>query len=485
MTTRVGLIDTTLRDGNQSLWATRMTTDMMLPILPVMDRAGYHSIELMTTVQMDVCVRFLGENPWERIRLVRQQVRRTPLRMLGMAMFFSISRVYPDEVVELFNASCARAGIEHMWITAAMNDVRTAEVGVRSAREAGCRTEGAIQFTVSPVHTDEFFARAAADFVALGIDALIVKDAGGLLTPERAATLFPVLRAVAGDVPIYCHSHCATGMGPAANLAAVKNGASAIWTATTPLANGPSLPADKSMVDSLRWEGRETDVDRGTLQEVAAYFTDLAKRFGKPIGAVAQYDPGQYVHQMPGGMLSNFKAQLAEVGMGDRLDAVLEEMPRVRQEMGYPNVQTPFSQFIGTQALLNVLHGRYEIVPDEVRKFMLGYWGRTPGPIDEDVLDRICQGEEPVTERPSALVPPILDRVRREHGPFHTDEDLLLATIFMPEVLEELRRSQRAKAERQTLSISGAGSIAALVRQAAAAKDVRHVRVSYPSYPSY
>jgi len=480
VTTRVGLIDTTLRDGNQSLWATRMTTDMMLPILPVMDRAGYHSIELMTTVQMDVCVRFLGENPWERIRLVRQQVRRTPLRMLGMAMFFSISRVYPDEVVELFNASCARAGIEHMWITAAMNDVRTAEVGVRSAREAGCRTEGAIQFTVSPVHTDEFFAGAAADFVALGIDALIVKDAGGLLTPERAATLFPALRAVAGDLPIYSHSHCVTGMGPAANLAAVQHGASAVWTATTPLANGPSLPADESMARSLRWSGFETDVDGDALAEVATYFADLARRTGRPTGTVAEYDPGHYVHQMPGGMISNFKAQLAQVGMVDQLDAVLEEMPRVREELGYPNVQTPFSQFIGTQALLNVLHGRYEVVPDEVKKFALGYWGRTPGPIDQSVFDKVSQGEEPVTERPSALVPPVLDRVRRELGPFHTDEDLLLATLFMPEVLEDLRRSQREKAERGSLSLAGAGSIAELVRQASRAKDIKHVRLTHP-----
>ncbi|MDQ1663118.1 MAG: oxaloacetate decarboxylase (Na+ extruding) subunit alpha, partial [Blastococcus sp.] len=170
MTTRAGLIDTTLRDGNQSLWATRMTTDMMLPILPVMDRAGYHSLEFMATVNMDVCVRFLAENPWERIRRVRQHVRHTPLRMMGMAYFFSISRVYPDEVVELFNKTAARAGIEDMWITAGMNDVRTTEAGIRSAREAGCRTEGSIQFTISPVHTDEFFAKAAAEFIALDVD---------------------------------------------------------------------------------------------------------------------------------------------------------------------------------------------------------------------------------------------------------------------------------------------------------------------------
>lgn len=478
MTKSTSLIDTTLRDGNQSLWATRMTTDMMLPILPVMDEAGYHSLELMATVNMDVCVRFLSENPWERIRLVRHHVRRTPLRMMGMAMFFSISRVYPDEVVELFNATAARAGIDHMWITAAMNDVRTTEVGIRSARSAGCRTEGSIQFTVSPVHTDKFFAEAAAEFVALGVDALIVKDAGGLLTPARSSTLFPALVEVAPGLPIYCHSHCITGMGPAANIAAIEHGASAVWTCTTPLANGPSLPADESLTRSLRWQGYDTGVDEEALSRIASYFRDLAARTGKPTGVVAEYDPGHYVHQMPGGMISNFRAQLDEVGMGDRLDAVLEEMPRVRAELGYPNVQTPFSQFIGTQALLNVLHGRYKLVPDEVRKFVLGYWGRTPAPVDPDVYDRVAQGQAPVTDRPGALVPPVLDLVRREHGPFRTDEDLLLATLFMPEVLEQMRQAQRVKAE-SALSLADSGSVAQLIREASRISDVKHVRISY------
>lgn len=479
MTTRAGLIDTTLRDGNQSLWATRMTTDMMLPILPAMDRAGYHSLEFMATVNMDVCVRFLAENPWERIRRVRQQVRNTPLRMMGMAYFFSISRVYPDEVVELFNRTAARAGIEDMWITAGMNDVRTTEAGIRSAREAGCRTEGSIQFTTSPVHTDEFFAKAAAEFIALDVDALIVKDAGGLLTPERAATLLPALRAVTGDVPIYCHSHCITGMGPAANIAAIEHGAAAVWTCTTPLANGPSLPSDESMTRSLRWKGVDTGVDEEAMAEIAAYFRHLAARIARPTGQIAEYDPGYYVHQMPGGMIANFREQLAQVGMADRLDAVLEEMPRVRAEFGYPNVQTPFSQFIGTQALLNVLHGRYALVPDEIRRYLLGYWGRTPAPVDQDLLDRVAQGEEPVTDRPSAMVEPVLDRVRKEHGPFHSDEDLLLATLFMPEVLEDMRARQRAEA-RSALSMADAGSVAQLVREASKIPGVKHVRLTTP-----
>jgi oxaloacetate decarboxylase alpha subunit len=179
-------------------------------------------------------------------------------------------------------------------------------------------------------------------------------------------------------------------------------------------------------------------------------------------------------------MLANFKVQLEQVGMGDRLDAVLEEMPQVRQEMGYPNVQTPFSQFIGTQALLNVIHGRYEIVPDEIKKYALGYWGRTPAPIDQDVFDRVSQGEEPVTDRPGALVPPMLDDVRREHGPFHTDEDLLMATLFMPEVVDKLRQAERARAQRASFSLTDTGSVVELLREASRVKDARHVRISLP-----
>lgn len=481
MTRCADLIDTTLRDGNQSLWATRMDTNTMLPILSTMDRVGYHSIELMASVHMDVCVRFLAENPWERIRRVRHHVKHTPLRMLGMSNFFSISGVLPDEVVELYHSTCARAGIDHLWVSAAMNDVRTAEVGIASARAAGCRADGALQFTVSPVHTDEFFVRAGRDLLNLGIDALIVKDAGGLLTPERVASLVPALSAVSAETPIYVHSHCVTGMGPATEVAAIEHGASAVWTCTAPLANGTSLPSDASMARNLAWLGVRTNVDRDALEEVSRYFTDVAERLGKPLGKVAEYDAGHYAHQMPGGMLANFQAQLAQIGMSDKLQAVLDEMPRVRMELGYPNVQTPFSQFIGTQSLLNVLHGRYVVIPDEVRKFVLGYWGRTPGPIDPDVLDRAAGDREPVTGRPGALVAPVLNQVRQTYGPFRTDEELLLATLFMPEVLEAMRKLQREKAQADVVSLARCGSIVDVVREASKVPGIRHFHLAQRS----
>jgi len=426
MTRRVGLIDTTLRDGSQSLWATRMTTAMMLPILPVMDEVGYDAIETYSTVHFDTAVRYLKEDPWERMRLIRQRVKKTPIRILGMSQSFSISRVLSDDVVELFNRTCARNGTDEFWITAAMNDTRTAEVSIRTVKSMGLRADGGIQFTVSPVHTDEFFANVAGEFAAMGVDGIVVKDASGLLTAERARTLIPAVMAAAPGLPVICHSHCVTGMGPAANLEAVAQGVSAIWTCSHPLANGSSLPSGDSMTRHLGWLGYQVDVDPELQQDIAAYWTKVAARHGKPTGEPAEYDPAYYAHQMPGGMISNFEAQLDQLGLRHKLAAVLEEIPQTRKDLGYPNMQTPYSQFLATQALLNVLHGRYEVVPDEIRNLALGMWGRTPGPVDPDVLDKVAKGQQPITVRAGSLVPPTIERARRELGRSISDEDLLL-----------------------------------------------------------
>ena len=296
-------------------------------------------------------------------------------------------------MVELFTRTCAHNGVDEFWVTASMNDPRTAEVSIRTIRDLGRRVDGGIQFTLSPVHTDDFFVRVAEEFVTQGVDGIVLKDAGGLLTPERARSLVPRLVQAALGRPVICHSHCVTGMGPAANIEAINQGVSAIWTASAPLANGASLPSADSMARHLPALGYDVAVDPVKLAEVATFFERVARRHGKPFGRPAEYDPTYYDHQMPGGMITNFTAQLAQLGLQDRLPDVLDELPRVRKDLGWPNMQTPYSQFLATQALLNVLHGRYEVVPDEVRNLALGYWGRTPGPIDPDVLDRIAGGK--------------------------------------------------------------------------------------------
>jgi oxaloacetate decarboxylase (Na+ extruding) subunit alpha len=230
-----------------------------------------------------------------------------------------------------------------------------------------------------------------------------------------------------------------TGMGPAANLEAVKQGVSAIWTAAHPVANGTSLPSSDSMARHLAWLGYETSVDVEALAEISRYVAALAERYEQPLGEPAEYDPAYYAHQLPGGMVTNFKVQLAQLGLEHRLDDVLAELPQLRADLGWPNMQTPYSQFLATQALLNVIYGRYEIVPDEVRNLALGYWGRTPGPVDPDVLDRVARGAEPIRGRPGEHVPPAVERVRSELGPGASDEDVLLAILFMPAVLEGLK----------------------------------------------
>lgn len=291
------LIETTLRDGNQSLWATRMTTDMMLPVLQDLDGAGFYSIEMISSVQQDACVRYLGEDQWERIKLIRKNMHKTPLRVLGMSQFFSISRVLPDDVVELYERVCARLGIEHHWITASMNDERTCEVGLRAAKDEGAHVEGGLQYTISPVHTDEFFVNVAKHLRGFGfLDAIILKDAGGLLTPERIRELLPKLIEAVAPLPVNVHSHCITGLGPATGLEAISQGANAIWTCSTPLANGASLPASESMVDYLEWMGYETGVDRAALERMADHWREVARRYDKPLGQPAEYDPRHYAY---------------------------------------------------------------------------------------------------------------------------------------------------------------------------------------------
>jgi oxaloacetate decarboxylase alpha subunit len=449
---------------------------MMLPILPTMDEAGFDSIEFSSSVHIDAGVRYLKEDPWERMRMIKARLRKTPTRLLGMSHFFSISQVLPDDVVDLFHRTSERNGADQFWITASMNDPRTAEVGIKTVKSLGRRIDGGIQFTVSPVHTDEFFTKVVRTLVSYGVDGIIIKDASGLLTPERARTLVPAVMAAAPGLPVLLHSHCITGLGPASNLEAVAQGVSTIWTCTHPLANGSSLPSSDSMARHLSWLGYETSLDPEALAKISDYWTKVATRHKKPMGAPAEYDPAHYAHQMPGGMISNFRAQLSQIGMLDRLPAVLAEVPQVRAELGHPNMQTPYSQFVATQALLNVLYGRYERVVDDVRNLLLGRWGRTPGPVDPNVLDRVGGGEEPTTLRPGELVPPVVDRLRRELGPI-SDEDLMLAIFFMPDVLRDLRAAGPMQVDDPLRD----SPLVEVVRQAAAGKKTRSFSLVQPN----
>lgn len=472
MARKVAVTETTLRDGQQSMWATRMTTAMMMPMLPVLDRAGHDAIECMGTAIMDSCVRYLKEDPWERLRLLKAGMPRTPLQMISICLGFSVGKaLMPDDMLELFLLRCCAGGIDRFFLMDGLNDIRNFEVPIRSVHKGGGKVLGAVVYSISPAHTDEHFVQKARELHALGADILVLKDPNGVLTPERVRTLLPAMKAAAPGRPFYCHSHCITGLGPATNLEAVECGADGIWTATRALANGASLPATSSMIRHLAGAGYDTGVDVAATQAIEKHFYEVAARHGKPVGMPAEYDPSVYKHQMPGGMVSNFRAQLEQLGLGHRLQEVFDEIPAVREDLGWALMVTPFSQLIGTQAMLNVLYGRYKVTLKEVEQLVLGYYGATPAPVSANLLDEVSRrtGLRPVTERPGLTVEPVLGRFRREKGPFASDEELLLEYLFMPEHLQSLR----AAGPMQMQDSAPAGSIVDLVRQVAARKDVK------------
>jgi oxaloacetate decarboxylase alpha subunit len=287
-----------------------------------------------------------------------------------------------------------------------------------------------VVYTLSPVHTDEYYARKTRELVALGVDAVYLKDASGLLTPERVKTLVPAIKAACGALPLHLHSHCLTGLAPYTACGAVELGVDVVHTATSTLANGASHPSTEWFTRNIRRNGFEVPVDLAPVEEVAERLRYIAKRENKPLGDIVEYDAFHYQHQMPGGMISNLKSQLTPLGIGHRLPEVLEEAARVRHDLGYPIIVSPFAQFVMTQAVLNVMgKERYATVPDEVRKYVLGYYGEIAGPIDPDLFDRITGGAAPTSARPGDLHEPGLPKLRRERS-FASDDDLLLAAFY-------------------------------------------------------
>ena len=427
----ISLIDVTLRDAHQCLWATRMTTAAMADIAPRLDRAGFEAIDLVGGAVFDVCVRYLREDPWERMRILSGWVRETPLIVHHRGQSLFTFELFPDDVVELTAERMAANGIRYHTTYDALNDVRNLEVPVRAAKANGLHTVVGFVYTVSPVHTDEYYAGKIREMVALGIDGVFLKDPSGLLTPERAATLVPVAKRACGGLPLQIHSHCLSGLAPYVVVKCIEHGADAVHTATSTLANGASHPSTEQFVRNARRAGFEVGVDLGVVEDVADRLRFIAANEGKPVGEIAPFDAFHYHHQVPGGMISNLKSQLAPLGIEHRLEEILDEAGRVRADLGYPIVVSPFAQFIITQSVLNVMNEeRYASVPDEVRKYVLGYYGEIAGPIDPNLFDRITGGAEPVADRPGALAPPALDRLRATRGPFASDDDLLLAAYY-------------------------------------------------------
>ena len=434
---KVRITDTSLRDAHQSLWATRMRTDDILKIAETIDSAGYYSLECWGGATFDVCMRFLRENPWERLRQIKKVCRKTPLQMLFRGQNILGYKHYPDDIVERFTALAIENGMDIFRVFDALNDPRNLEQAITCVKKYGGHAQGTICYTTSPVHTVANYVKLAKQEAAMGIDSLAIKDMAGILTPGAARELVSALVKALPGMPIQVHSHMTSGMAAAMYMAAVESGAGCVDCAISTLSSFSSQPPTESIVSILESEGFDCGLDRAALTKINAYFKELkAKRQPESSARVEPVDAGVLVHAIPGGMISNLRSQLAQQDALDRLPEVLEELPRTRADLGYPPLVTPTSQIVGVQSVLNVLSGkRYSMVTDETRRYAAGYYGRTPAPIEPRLRKKLCGKLKPIDCRPADLLKPGLVAAAVELPPntIRAEEDILSYALF-PEV---------------------------------------------------
>jgi len=442
----IKFVDTTIRDGHQSLWAENMTTGMMLPVAERLEKAGFDAIELISSSHLKKCVRELKEDPWARVRLMSQRITRTPLRL--NAGRFSAFDITPKSMYRLFMERMAANGIREARISEEWNELEGWKWKTQVSRDVGINPVINLIYSVSPKHTDEYYAQRTRDAASLKVNRLCLKDPGGLLTPERVKTLVPIIFQNASDTPVELHTHCTTGLGPLCCLEAVKLGIRIVNTALPPLADGSSNPSLFNVAKNLRALGYETLIDEELLKSVSEHFTYIAKHEGFPIGAPVEYDYSQYQHQVPGGMISNLRFQLRKVGMEHKIDQALEETMQVRAELGYPIMVTPLSQFVGSQAAINVIVGeRYKEVTDQIIQYALGYWGREGAEllnpqIKAKILDR-PRGKEWAQWRPPEPTIPEIRKKMDAQGV--SDEELLLRWNLSVEEIATMRAAGAPK----------------------------------------
>ncbi|HZA52977.1 MAG TPA: pyruvate carboxylase subunit B [Candidatus Udaeobacter sp.] len=450
MANKVEITETVLRDAHQSLLATRMRTEDMLPIAEKLDRVGYWSLETWGGATFDACLRYLKESPWERLRKLRAAMPKTRFQMLVRGQNVVGYRNYPDDIVQAFIQRAADEGIDVFRIFDAMNDVRNMKTAIDAALKARKIVEGTVCYTISPVHSVDYFVQVGEKLAAMGVQTICLKDMGGLLAPYVAYELVKKLKSRI-PLPLHLHSHCTAGLAPMSYMMAIEAGVDIVDTALAPLSQGTSQPATEQIVAALKGTPRDTGLDLSALDDIADYFYQVRRKYAEfesPVNNQIRTD--MLLSQIPGGMLSNLVAQLRQQKAEDRLDAVLAEMPHVRKDLGYPPLVTPTSQIVGSQAALNIMTGkRYSVVATETKNYVKGLYGEPPGAISEEIRKKVLGNQEPISCRPADLLRPGLDQARQEIGGLATTEEDVLSYALFPEIAKEFFLSRDGHQNRQ------------------------------------
>lgn len=445
---KVKITETALRDAHQSLMATRMPTEEMLPILETMDNVGYYSLEAWGGATFDACLRFLNEDPWERLRKIRDRVKKTKLQMLFRGQNILGYKHYPDDVVEYFVQRSVANGIDILRMFDALNDPRNLETAMKACKKEGGHVQAAISYTTGPVYTTEYFAKYAKTLESMGADSICIKDMAGLLKPYDAYELVKAIKESV-DLPIQLHTHATSGLGAMTLIKGVEAGVDVIDTAISPFSGGTSQPSTEAMVAALAGTEYDTGIDLSILDDVTAYFVPLREKYianGLLDPKMLKVDVNALVYQVPGGMLSNLVSQLKQQGRADKLDEVLAEVPRVRADAGYPPLVTPSSQIVGSQAVLNVIAGeRYKMVSKEFKGLIRGEYGRSPMDIDPEFAKKIIGNAEPITHRPADDIPPELDIMREKTAKYYEKEEDVLSYALFGQVAEKFFESRKNK----------------------------------------
>lgn len=445
---KIKITETILRDAHQSLIATRMKTEDMLPILETLDGIGYHALEMWGGATYDSCLRYLNEDPWERLRVIRKNVKKTKLQMLLRGQNLLGYKHYADDLVEEFVNKSLSNGIDIIRIFDALNDTRNLWKSIEATKKYGGHAQAAISYTLSPVHTNEVFVNLAKELVGMGADSICIKDMAGLLDPYNTYTLIKEMKKTI-KVPIELHTHATSGLGSMTYLKAAEAGVDIIDTAISPFAEGTSQPPTEPMVAAFKGTEYDTGLDLMMLDKVTEYFRPLREKAiesGLMDPKVMGVDINTLIYQVPGGMLSNLVSQLKAQNAMDKFEEVLKEVPRVREDLGFPPLVTPTSQIVGTQAVLNVVMGeRYKMIPNEVRMLVKGMYGKTTVPIKADIIKKIIGDEAVVTCRPADLIEPELEKTKKDVAQYIEQDEDVLSYAMLPQPAIEFFKYRNAK----------------------------------------